>query len=101
MSEDATYFAFTDVCVPRDFMRGHSSTKTNDNPLDGFRNRLTPRHGGSETSYQLCPLMATPAESRFGSTKLHVDTQPWLRLSQKYSCTCITHYRVYLNFFEV
>lgn len=41
--------AITDVCVSGDFMRGHSSTKTDDGPLDRFRDRLTPSHRGGGT----------------------------------------------------
>lgn len=41
--------AITDVCVSGDFMRGHSSTKTDDGPLDRFRDRLTPSHHGGGT----------------------------------------------------
>jgi hypothetical protein len=49
MSDDVMDYAIIGVRVPRDFMRGHSSTKTNDGPLDGLRDRLTPRHSGGET----------------------------------------------------
>jgi len=40
------------------------------------------------------------AESTFCSTKLHIDIQPLLWLSWKYSCTCITYYIVHMNFFR-
>ena len=52
MSEDAIDFANTDICISGDFMRRHCRTKTDDYPLDFFRDCLTLRHGGSasETS---------------------------------------------------
>ena len=49
MSNDITDFVITDICVSRDFMRGHCHTKTDDSPLDGFRDSLTSSHGGGET----------------------------------------------------
>ena len=60
----------TDICVARDFMRGHCCTKMDDSPLDGFRDSLTSSHGDGETVKgwfvsQLCPLMVTLAESCF------------------------------------
>ena len=49
MSDDITDFVITDICVSRDFMRGHCRTKMDDSPLDGFRDSLTSSHGGGET----------------------------------------------------
>jgi len=60
-------------------MRGHCRTKTDDNPLDGFRDSLTSSHGGGETvKGWFVFLMVTrhDAESCSGSTKLHVDIEP-------------------------
>ena len=61
MSEDAIDFANTDICVSRDVMRRHYCTKTDDYPLDGFRDCLTLRHGGASETSNL---------SNYGSTSL-------------------------------
>src|SRR5882762_4317953 len=60
MSENVMDFAITDIRESRYFVRWHHCTKTDDNPLNGFRDSLTLSHGGGETvSYQLFPIMVT------------------------------------------
>ena len=80
-------------------MRRHHGTKTNDGPLNVFRDRLISHCGGetvSSTKNQLCPLMVTPWPGWISlcSTKLHADIQPLLRLPQKFACICVTYSKI-------
>ena len=49
MSEDVTDLLLTNVSVHGNFMACHFGAKTDDDPLDGFRNSLSWRHDGGES----------------------------------------------------